>query len=94
MTIVRPPPAPVSLRALMRRRAGRRHAGSMLAAWAQVGLALVIALGSIGLASVAALIAPDAGVAEEVATTAMAGRVPLQAPKPGTPAPDARVVLL
>jgi hypothetical protein len=48
----------------------RRRAGSVLAAWVQVALALVVALGSIGLASVATLIAPDTGVQEQVAVRA------------------------
>jgi hypothetical protein len=69
MTIAKASRMP-SLHALARGRVGRRHAGSVLAAWAQVGLALVIALGSIGLASVAALIAPDPGVQEQVAVRA------------------------
>ena len=72
------------LRLRLPRRFARRHGGSLLAAAAQVGLALVIALGSIGLASVAALVAPAALTPEQVvATTATRAAAKV----PGAPGP-------
>ena len=75
MTIVGLPSTP-HLRTGARR---QRRAGSVLAAWAQVGLALVIGLGSIGLASVAALIDPGAAP-PPAAVVSSIGRAPAHAP--------------
>jgi hypothetical protein len=60
---------------LTRRCRLRRLRTSMLAAGAQVGIAIVVALGSIGLASVAALLAPAGPSAEQVVAAAAARAV-------------------
>src|SRR4051812_31865837 len=90
MVTTSPPYPRRPLRTLAAARALRRHHGSALAAGAQVGLALVVVLGSIGLASVAALIVPGAASPEEV-VAATATHVPINRPAaPPTPRADAR----
>jgi len=60
---------------LTRRCHRRRLRTSVLAAVAQVGIAIVVALGSIGLASIAALLAPAGPSAEQVVAAAAAQAV-------------------
>jgi hypothetical protein len=74
MPVCKTPQVVPALRAIARGHAFRRHAGSLLAAWAQVALALVVALGSIGLASVATLISVDPAPTQQATARAPAQR--------------------